>query len=119
MNFFNLVSCLRLIERPLIVAIQGMSSSANYSFVDYLEDSLKHYKINVMRIKTHSYYKSIERIPGYDFNNPAAINWDFLRNTLNGIKNRHELLPCYQFGTCNNNSSGYLYQNSFPVFIIL
>ncbi len=123
MNFINLISCARNHEKPLIIALQGLLPQDENRTVTYFNVYLKSYGFKVLNIKTENYYKSIdmnaEESKDYDFNNPAAINWDFLRDTLQGIKNENVWVTQCIFDISNHKCLRLSHKNNFPDVIIL
>ncbi len=119
----NLLTRLNSLGRPLIVAIQGLSSNDANKTAEYIGENLKVRGIETLNIKIESYYKTVNwnasGIQVYDFDNPAAIDWDFLRKTLRDIKAIKYNISMCKFDPCNLNNVKFSQKNNFPDVIIL
>ncbi len=123
MNFINLVLCVNSIRKPMIIALQEVIPLANNEFAFRLDRILRRKKIDVMMIRTKDYCKSVEKdleeIQYYDFDNPAVIDWDLLKNTLNDIKNKKSIIRRYMFNENDLKNYPYEHEQTLPDVIIL
>ncbi len=123
MKILNLINATSLEGKPLIVALQGLTYSDRTTFGNYLEEILESHNINVMRIKINSYYKSVrndlETLRNYDFNNPAAIDWDLMKRTLYDLAKRNDRVQLSTFDKSCCISRSFMIQNTYPDVIIL
>ncbi len=111
------------IGNPLVIALQGTRYSDCSNFADCLENIMRNKNINTLRINVESYYKTInndlEPDKSYDFYNPAAIDWDLMRITLDDIATRNETIQMCKFDCSNNTSYPFVLKNSFPDVVII
>lgn len=82
-----------------IIAIQGGSCSGKSTIAEYFHNQLVAFGIPNKLLGLDNYYKTFpgdrENIKFYDFDNPAAFNWNGLKNTLNGyITGSHFINQC-------------------------
>ncbi len=110
-------------NKPLLILLQGASCSGKSTFANSLEATMEDKFVKVKRIKVNSYYKTVindsESIDNYDFDNPAAIDWELMRKTFDDISSRSDTVQycTFDFETCT--SKIHVEQNTFPEVIIL
>ncbi len=123
MNFIKFCLGASLNENPLIIAIQGETQSGEDIFASYLENTLKSYNFNVLRLCVKSYWRTIKEdedaVENYDFNNPAAVDWDLMRKTFEDLRNKKKATHYSAFDFFTGKSKPYLQKNVFPNVIIL
>ncbi len=109
-------------EQPLLIALQGASCSGKSTFANSLEEYLKNNEFNVMKIGVDSYYKAInpdpEVIKKFDFDNPAAIDWDLMRKTFDDLRERRQKVTLNKIDYVKCTSESYQEENSYPDVII-
>lgn len=96
-------------EQKYIICIQGSSTSGKSTLANTIYNILQKSKIACFTINLDNYYKSsslppeetkrelLENKRCYDFDNPAALDWDKIRNLLLQLHNDEEILDCYKY----------------------
>lgn len=74
-------------NKRYIISVQGCSASGKTTLSTHLASQLARNGISVVLISLDNYYKTLtgteEDLIGYDFDNPAALDWDALKETIN------------------------------------
>lgn len=108
-------------NKKYVISIQGSSSSGKSTLADSLYNVLVASGIECFLLHLDGYYKTTEnKIKGYDFDNPAALDWDKIDNVLKAIENNDLLLPLYEYSFITKISSGpYMTKNNKPRVVII
>ncbi len=122
MKFRDLMLSTECIKEPLIVALQGVSCEVSET-ASYLKDTLDVLDFKTLIIKTESYYKTVnwnareDQI--YDFDNPAAIDWNLLRKTFRDIYDTKRHISMCKFDAQSLRNIIFLHKNPFSEVIVL
>jgi uridine kinase len=82
-----------------IICIQGISTSGKSTMAEIIYDSLAEAGLRTYLLPLDSFYNhadgAIEDIFEYDFDNPAALNWDNVFSVVESISSNAPLIPRY------------------------
>lgn len=79
-------------ENILIIAIHGPFSSGKTTFANKIKDLIEEFKIPYYNMALDKYYKNFNLnlkrdVSEYDFDNPAAYDWNKMHSLLNQFQN--------------------------------
>ncbi|KRH93434.1 Armadillo/beta-Catenin/plakoglobin [Pseudoloma neurophilia] len=104
-----------------VIVIHGPSASGKSTLAKNLQESLSK-EHNVLVLSTDSFYKSFaaKNIEDWDFDNPGAIDWENVHETLRAIHNGDEMVPFFKYSFFDHKSTGpFYYKNTKPDIIII
>lgn len=104
-----------------LISIQGSSSSGKSTLAHSIFNILMANGVECLLLELDRYYKSTENnIQGYDFDNPASLDWEKIRNVLKAVDNDEPLLPLYEYSFITKLSSGpFMATNNHPRVVIV
>lgn len=104
-----------------LISIQGSSSSGKSTLAHSIYKILMQSGIECLLLQLDGYYKTTEnKIKGYDFDNPAALDWSKIRNVLKAVENGDQFLPLYEYSFVTKISVGpIMTRNNNPSVIIV
>lgn len=108
-------------NRIKIIVIHGASTSGKTTFSNNLYKSLRK-EIPTLLIHMDNYYKSYNDVDAtiYDFDNPAAFDWEKLHNLFRSIQSGSKYLPVCEYSFETRQSTGPLMiPNCFPKVVII
>lgn len=108
-------------KRINIIVLHGSSSSGKTTLASNLKRALMS-AFRVYILSTDSFYKSYsgENKNLYDFDNPAAINWDLVHDLLKAFHDDNKLIPEYKYSFVTSKSEGPFYiKNPRPEIVII
>jgi len=116
---------MRTMPPTKIIIIQGCSSSGKSTLATYIHQKLMNNNISCTLIGCDSFYKTfpleytLENLSRYDFDNPAALNWDAIKETLDAYARNDVVVPEYRYSFVTKISEKKFVKNVFPKVIIL
>ncbi|KAF7684518.1 Uridine kinase [Astathelohania contejeani] len=107
-----------------VVCIQGSSSSGKSTLARSLFNLLTSNGLKCFLLETDKYYKTfpenITDTKSYDFDNPAALDWEKIENVLLALHEDQPVIPCYEYSFITKKSKGPFYiPNNCPDIIII
>ncbi|ORD96015.1 UCKA [Hepatospora eriocheir] len=92
----NRISTTTSINKTKVILIQGASGSGKSTITSLLLSLLSYLDINAVSLSTDNYYlstdSSVTSNGKYDFDNPAAIDWDAVKKTFIDYGNNSEII---------------------------
>lgn len=112
-------------QKPLtFIAVQGCSCAGKSVFTDYLWRNLKK-RVNVGFIKMDDFYTGTtfdykdERAKTYDFDNPAAINWEKVKSVITQFLNEEPIICGSKYDFSTQKRRDHDFKNNFPEIILV
>lgn len=106
-----------------IIAVQGCSASGKTTLTTHIAKELSKKNIPTVLISLDRYYKaytgSKEELINYDFDNPAALDWDAIRETLESYNTDSDFAIEYEFSYLTKKSKRNVITNIHPKIIII
>lgn len=85
-------------DQKYLICVQGPSTSGKSTFTKTLAYLLLTYGIKIMTVSLDNYYKTTTRdVEDYDFDNPAAFDWESITELFKAIENDDAELPQYSY----------------------
>ncbi|KAI5151081.1 uridine kinase [Enteropsectra breve] len=110
-------------KRCYLIAIQGSSCSGKSTYAKYLNEQFTKNNIRCQEVNLDNYYlspgKSVKCLEDYDFDNPAAFNWDSILKTLNDLHSKKKVVRISEYSKDTKACKESETENSFPNVIIL
>ncbi|ORD96748.1 URK [Hepatospora eriocheir] len=112
-------------EKIQVYLVQGPSCSGKTTLSKYLYNKLISIDIPTVLLSTDMYYKTFkdkltyDKIIGYDFDNPAALNWDALSDTFKAYGTRQREIPISSYSFQTKKQEIFKIDNIYPKVIIL
>ncbi|ORD93688.1 URK [Enterospora canceri] len=108
----------------LFILIQGSTCSGKTSFADYIDAILSPH-LRIERIALDEYYKKRDFLftdpvaRNYDFDCPAAFDWDDIAATITGYVTNDRLIRCISFDFATQRRAEYHKKNTNPDVIVV
>jgi uridine kinase len=106
-----------------IIAIQGCSSSGKTTLSQHLTKELTRSGIPNVLISLDNYYSTFtgteEDVVNYDFDNPKALDWDAVRETLDSYSAEGKTVVEYKYSFKTRISTRVIVPNVYPKVIII
>ncbi|KAM0675639.1 Uridine kinase [Gurleya vavrai] len=110
-------------EKKYLIAIQGSSSSGKSTLAHNIYNMFMASGIECFLLQLDKFYKTSEdtsNIHDYDFDNPAALDWDKMHEVLFAIENDAEVIPTYEYSFVDKKCTGPIFvKNNKPKIIIV
>lgn len=124
--FSNLVQMLTRcfqIREPIILALQGASASGKTTLSKFLCEQLNQHKVGVEVVALDNYYRTYpyeqNKAHHYDFDNPAALDWNAIESTLSAYTLNKSTIPVCTYDFQNRISTLQYKDNSYPAILIV
>ncbi|KAL6122646.1 hypothetical protein NUSPORA_00323 [Nucleospora cyclopteri] len=111
-------------KKICLLVLQGSSCSGKTTIANFINDKLKNqYKVDV--ISTDNYYKDFpydltaETLSKYDFDNPAALDWELLEKTLFEYALESKTITKYSYDFNTKKKTAVVVKNMRPQILII
>lgn len=113
-----------------LIVIQGSSSSGKSTLANNIFNLFVENGIECFLLEIDKFYKTYDwgfgkgdvkkRLSQYDFDNPAAIDWEKVNAVLKAIENEDDYVPLYEYSFITKVCNGpIMMKNNFPKIVIM
>lgn len=111
-------------DRKVMIVLQGGSTTGKSTISKHLAGELEKCGIKNMMIPLDNYYKTfpgdVSTVSSYDFDNPAAIDWQAVRNTISDLSdNKKSNVRLYEYSFKERISQEKKIINPHPKVLII
>ncbi|KAM0687169.1 Uridine kinase, partial [Conglomerata obtusa] len=117
-------------KKKYLIALQGSSSSGKSTLANNMYQLFIACGFRCYLLELDKYYKTFEwsedkiqrefSILNYNFDNPAALDWGKIHNTLRAIDNDEDFIPTYEYSFISKICSGPInIKNNYPNIIFV
>lgn len=111
-------------DRKFMIVLQGGSTTGKSTISKYIAGELEKCGVKHVMIPLDNYYKTfpknISDVSSYDFDNPAAIDWQAVRNTISDLSdNKNSTVRFYEYSFKERISQEKISINPCPDVLIV